>query len=83
MAEKILKQLKKKVLSLKGEEEQTSRVFSCRSLEKMKSFVSGYEVLFIDEAQKIKDIGLNLKILHDGLPHLKVIVTGFSSFEQI
>ena len=54
LAEEILKHLKKKILSLKGEEEQTSRIFSCRSLDKMKSFVSGYDVLFIDEAQKLK-----------------------------
>ena len=81
LAEKILKNLKEKTLSLKGEEEQISKIFSGRSLEKMKSLVSGYDVLFIDEAQKIKDIGLNLKILHDSLPHLKIIVTGSSSFE--
>lgn len=81
LAEKILKHLKKKILNLKGEEEQVSKVFSSRSLEQMKSFVSGYDVLFIDEAQKIKNIGLNLKILHDSLPHLKIIVTGSSSFE--
>ena len=81
LVEEILKHLKIKILSLKGEEEQISRIFSCRSLDKMKNFVSGYEVLFIDEAQKIKDIGLNLKILHDSLPYLKIIVTGSSSFE--
>ena len=81
LAEEILKHLKKKILSLKGEEEQTSKIFSSRSLEKMRSFVSGYDVLFIDEAQKIKDIGLNLKILHDSFPSLKIIVTGSSSFE--
>ena len=81
LAEKILKNLKGKTLNLKGGEEQTSMIFSCRSLAKMKSLVSGYDLLFIDEAQKIKDIGLNLKILHDSLPHLKIIVTGSSSFE--
>ena len=47
----------------------------------MKNAVSGYDVLFIDEAQKIQNIGLNLKILYDSESHLKIIVTGSSSFE--
>ena len=81
LAEKILKNVNKKILRLKGEEEQISSIFSSRSFSKMKSLVSGYDVVFIDEAQKIKNIGLNLKILHDNLPDLKIIVTGSSSFE--
>ena len=32
-------------------------MLSCRSLEKMKSIVSGYDILFIDEA----NTGINLK----------------------
>jgi len=41
----------------------------------------GYELLFIDEAQRIDDIGINLKILHDNLPGLKIIASGSSSLE--
>ena len=77
----ILKNIKEKVLILRGDEEKTVRVFSSRNLEKMKSVVSGYQVLFIDEAQKIPNIGLNLKILYDSIPELKMIVTGSSAFE--
>lgn len=47
---------------------------------KLKSLVSGYDLLFIDEGQRVPDIGLNLKILHDEIPGLKVLVTGSSSF---
>jgi len=47
----------------------------------MKLLVDGYDLLFIDEAQRVPDVGINLKILHDGLPNLKIIVTGSSSFE--
>jgi predicted AAA+ superfamily ATPase len=35
----------------------------------------------IDEAQNIQDIGINIKILHDANPSLKIILTGSSSFE--
>lgn len=47
----------------------------------MKLLVEGYDLLFIDEAQRIPDVGINLKILHDALPSLKIIVTGSSSFD--
>jgi predicted AAA+ superfamily ATPase len=39
------------------------------------------DLLIIDEAQNIKDIGLKLKVIHDTLPKLKIIATGSSSFE--
>ena len=81
LVEDILKTLNQRVLKLSGDEEKTSRIFSARDLEKMKSVVAGYDVCFIDEAQRITNIGLNLKILHDNQPHLKIIVTGSSSFE--
>ena len=81
LVENILQNLSQKVLRLNGDEEKTARLFSSRDLEKMKNAVSGYNVLFIDEAQKIENIGLNLKILNDNQPQLKIIVTGSSSFE--
>ena len=81
LVEDILKSLNQKVLKLNGDEEKTSRIFSARDLEKMKDVIAGYDVLFIDEAQKIQNIGLNLKILHDNQPQLQIIVTGSSSFE--
>ena len=49
-----------------------------------KEMVSRFEnvdILVIDEAQNIKDIGLKLKVIHDTLPNLKIIATGSSSFE--
>ncbi len=36
--------------------------------------------MFVDEAQAIPEIGRALKLLVDGLPHLKVIATGTSAF---
>ncbi len=55
-------------------------ILSSRDLTKLKALVDGYECLFIDEGQRVPDIGINLKILHDELPGLKVLVTGSSSF---
>jgi len=50
-------------------------------LRQLKLLTDGYDLLVIDEAQRIPDIGLTLKIIHDELPHLRVLVTGSSSLD--
>jgi len=39
------------------------------------------QLLVIDEAQRVPNIGLNLKILVDSFPHAAVIATGSASFD--
>lgn len=70
-----------RVLKVNADESRYIDVLSSRDLSKMKLFVSGYDLLFIDEAQRIPDIGINLKILHDNLPSLRLLVTGSSSLD--
>lgn len=81
LVQEIIKDLGLKSLSINADEPKYIDVFSQRDLNKMLLVVEGYELLFIDEAQRIADIGINLKILHDAKPNLKIIVTGSSSFE--
>ncbi|MBN8821393.1 MULTISPECIES: ATP-binding protein [unclassified Spirosoma] len=68
-------------LSVNADELLYQTVLSGRNLNQMKLLVEGYDLLFVDEAQRIPDVGINLKILHDALPNLKIIATGSSSFE--
>lgn len=68
-------------LSVNADQLIYNEIFSSRDLRKMQAFIGSKTLLFIDEAQNIKDIGINLKILYDEMPQLKIIVTGSSSFE--
>lgn len=81
LAEKIIGELKLKTLKINADERKYLDILSSQDLDKMKALVSGYELLFIDEAQRIENIGINLKILSDGMKNLKIIVTGSSSFD--
>lgn len=45
------------------------------------NWAEGYEVLFLDEAQRIPDVGWALKILIDARPTLRIIATGSASFD--
>lgn len=81
LIQKVLKKLSYKTLVINADLLKYNAVFSSRDLNKMKEVIDDNELLFIDEAQSIPNIGINLKILHDNLPNLKIIVTGSSSFE--
>jgi len=62
-----------------GDDISVSEILSSRSLEKIGNYVSGYELVVIDEAQRIEDVGLGLKIMVDNNPDLKVLITGSST----
>ena len=47
----------------------------------IQDYVAGYELLVLDEAQRIPNLGLVLKSMVDHIPNIRIIVTGSSSFE--
>ena len=47
----------------------------------LKSFLGEYDLVVLDEAQNIPEIGKILKILVDTYPEMQIIATGSSSFE--
>jgi uncharacterized protein len=51
------------------------------SLPQLSALVAGNSCIVFDEAQRVTDIGLKLKILHDYHPDKLLIATGSSSFE--
>ena len=55
-----------KTLKINADEKKYHDILGGRDLNKIKSLVNGYELLFIDGAQRIENIGINLKILSDG-----------------
>jgi uncharacterized protein len=77
----ITEKFEGRILEINADDMDYNYILSSRSLKKMRELVDGYDLLFIDEAQRIHEIGINLKILYDSLPHLKIVVTGSSSFD--
>ncbi len=70
-----------KTLFINADEGRYIDALSSRDSRKLRELVHGYELVVIDEAQRVPDIGINLKIFIDTLPTLKIIATGSSSFE--
>ena len=77
----ILKKVDEPVLSLNGEDINVHDKLSIRSVENYKQILGSFKVLYIDEAQKIPEIGLKLKLMIDEIKGLKVIISGSSSFD--
>lgn len=70
-----------KTLYLNGDESDTKEMLANPNTTRLKYAFRGYELLIIDEAQEIENIGTCLKIIHDKLKEIKVIATGSSAFE--
>lgn len=76
----IAKTEKRKKLFLKGEDVRVQEVFSVPRYDTLKSYIGDTEVLIIDEAQKIDNIGSSLKLVFDSLP-IHILVSGSASFD--
>ncbi|MBK5275336.1 MAG: ATP-binding protein [Desulfuromonadales bacterium] len=68
-------------LLVSGEDITIQSYLSSQSIDKLKAFVGNNRLLVIDEAQKIHNIGLNLKLIVDHIPDIRIIATGSSSFD--
>ncbi len=71
----------KRVLMVQGDNLDVAEILSSRRLSILQQFVAGYDYLFVDEAQKIPDIGSSLKLIIDTIPELAIFVTGSSAFD--
>ena len=81
LVKELLKGIKEPVLSLNGEDINVHDKLAIRSVENYKQIIGSYKLLYIDEAQKIPEIGLKLKLMIDEIKDLKIIISGSSSFD--
>lgn len=51
------------------------------NLEDLKQLTGSYPIVFIDEAQRVKNIGLSLKIIIDQIKDIQLLVSGSSALE--
>lgn len=70
-----------KTLYLQGDDPKDALLLEHRSASELSELVFGYEMVAIDEAQRIKDIGITLKLIADNVKDVKVVASGSSSFE--
>ena len=78
---RYVQQHDREALVVTGEDIAVREYLESQSLAKLKAFVGGRRTLIVDEAQYVRQIGLNLKLLADHVEGLRIIATGSSSFD--
>lgn len=78
---KFLEHINQDYLFVSGEDITIQKYLSSQSINQLKDFIGKDKLLVIDEAQKITDIGLNLKLIVDHIKDIQIVATGSSAFD--
>ncbi|MFN3640727.1 MAG: ATP-binding protein, partial [Flavobacterium sp.] len=81
LIKKYLRNTNLKTLQLNGEDLNDARLLEERTVSNYSILLQGIDVLVIDEAQNIPEIGLILKVIVDTIEGIRVLVTGSSMFD--
>lgn len=68
-------------LWLNADEPDIRMLLSGATSTRLKTIIGKHRLVFIDEAQRVPDIGITLKLIADNIPGVQVVVTGSSVLE--
>jgi predicted AAA+ superfamily ATPase len=71
----------KKTLFLNCDEPDVRRKLDLPTSTQLKALIANAELILIDEAQRVRDIGITLKLMIDNFKEKQIIVTGSSALE--
>jgi predicted AAA+ superfamily ATPase len=77
----IQQKLDRKALLLNCDNSDIKKQLTEPGINELRRLLGEYELVLIDEAQRVLNIGLTLKLITDQLPEKQLIVTGSSSLE--
>lgn len=77
----VLSRRTEPILRLNGDEPDVREILSEITSARLRSLIGPNRIVFIDEAQRISNIGLTLKLIVDQIPDVQVIATGSSALE--
>ena len=68
-------------MQLNCDEREVKEMLSQVNSQELKLLIGKHKIVMIDEAQRVENIGLTLKLITDNFPEVQLLVTGSSSFE--
>lgn len=74
-------EIREKVVILDCDEPDIRKELTDVTSTQLKQRIGNAKVVMIDEAQRVKNIGIKLKLIHDKIKEVQLIVTGSSSLE--
>lgn len=79
--EQLLAKVDGTPLVLNGEDADARALLDNCTIANYKSLLDGFDILVIDEAQHVSEIGKKLKLIVDEVPNIRVVASGSSSFD--
>lgn len=83
LVENLLKNQDQESIVLNGDDADVRELLSDTTATKLKSIIGNKKIILIDEAQRIKNVGLTLKLITDQVKNVQPIATGSSAFELL
>lgn len=83
LLKEIVKSTNDKTILLNGEDIDVHNMLQKRSISNYRQLFEGTQLLAIDEAQNIPEIGKIIKLIVDEIDGIKVLATGSSSFDLL
>ena len=77
----MISSYKGKIYKGTGDNQELRVLLESQQLTKISSLLGSYDLIFIDEAQRIPQIGYGLKLLVDNHPNISIVITGSSSLD--
>ncbi len=81
LMEQILEPYREETLFLNGDDADTREMFTDLNATRLVPVIGNSKIVLLDEAQRIPETGLVLKIIHDNFKSVQLIATGSSSFD--
>lgn len=81
LAKQIAHASKKKWLYLNCDDPTVVTSLTSKSAVELKAYLGDSQLVIIDEAQRVENIGITLKLIHDTYPGIQLLVTGSSSLD--
>jgi predicted AAA+ superfamily ATPase len=81
MVRELLKNSELSHIWLNADEPDIASMLTGKNSAMLKTFFGNHRIVVIDEAQRIKNIGLTIKLITDNYPEYQIIATGSSSFD--
>jgi len=81
LIKRLISSIDGNIYSGTGDNLDLREVLSSQRLQRINSALGSYDLIFIDEAQRIPEIGYSIKLLIDSSPDKTIVLTGSSSFK--
>lgn len=81
LIENLIKSANQETIYFNGDDPVLSRMLNRPNTEQIRNLIGKNKIIFIDEAQKIPEIGITAKIIVDQFKEVQLILSGSSSFD--